>query len=499
MRRATLAAAALALLAGCKATLPEAPAAAAAPAGDAASVPAAAPTDEAATRAADLRHLQSLDLGLASIPAAQAYLDALLQRIQAAGPQPAKAAQVVIRPKLSYNAATTASGLIVVDLGWLKSIESDAELSALLAHEYGHLVRDHLGAKNQVGTATHYATLAAAVFAAKAKVNNSWSVSIVNSGWSSLLMPGWSRDQEYEADAFAVDATQALGLPFVPSVRAFLDRIQSVEKSAQPANAAPKPKANDGSTLPAASDDHPPIEERIARVQKQVEGRPRVRPRPQARDEWRAVRDSAEFQAAEAEYVLAARFFEAVKAGRNAELPALARQLDARPRPLRTAAAMTVQAWMAPDAPRKAALLEQAIAAPDASFMAYGLLAVTQRDPLQQWEASVATLQAGLERFDSPHQHWPDVIDFQRSLNERINAIPQQQRSLAQSMFSLKLASNIVVLKARCVLNPEVAEACDWASLSAQQKQARLQAQKDKDAAVANKVDQKIKGLFNKK
>jgi Zn-dependent protease with chaperone function len=491
LRAAALAAALL--LAGCKGTMPGA-----APADTAAapSATASAPSAEAAPdpRAADLRQLQGLDLGMARIPVAQAYLDNLLQRIQAAGPQPARPAQVLIRPKLSYNAATAASGLIIVDLGWLKSIESEAELTALLAHEYGHLVNDHLGSKNQVGSATHYGLMVATALAARAKVDNTLTLSVVNSSWSSLLMPSWSRTQEYESDAFAVETTQAMGLPYVPSVRAFLERIQSVERAAGgPAKAVD----GEGRPLPKAEDDHPPIEERIARANRLVEGRPRMRPKG-GPDAWRAVRDSAEFRAAEEEYVLAARYLEAVKARRGGDQQAVARAIDARPRPLRTAAAQTLLAWSQPDAARRMPMLEAALALPDASFMPYALLAQTQRD-LGRLKDSHATLQAGLDRFDSPYQLWPDVIEFQRSTTERIDALPPAQKTLELSWFGTQLMAQMVALKARCVLNPEVSDACQWASLNAQQRQQQAAQQKAKDEKAARKIEQKVEGLFKRK
>lgn len=499
-----LAGAALLALAGCKAGMPlvadgKGPATLAASAPEAAASAPAASTEED-DRRTELTRLQSLELGLAVMPEAQAVLDRLMARVQAAGPQPARFAQVLIRPKLSYNAATTPSGFIVIDLGWLKSIDSEAELLALLAHEYGHIVREHLGSKNALGTATHWATVGAAVYAARTGSNNALGISLVNSSWTTLLMPSWSRGQEYEADQFALETTQAMGLPFVPSMRAFLDRIQSVEKSAlKPAGAPPaKPASPGDKPLPQASDDHPPIEERIARVQQLMEGRPRLRPAPQARDEWRAVKATPAFQASEEEYLLAAAYFDAVRGKPAAEQQRIARLIDQRPKPLRTAAAMSALTLATPanDLNRRAPLLLEALKAPDATFLPYRLLAHLQRDQLGQFEPASDTLMAALERFQNPPQLLPEVIEFMRITDERINAIPQAQRPLPLGLFQLKNSARRIQLAARCAVNPEVAEACSWAGMNEAQRQAKLRADKDKETALTNKLDQKVQKLF---
>ena len=454
----------------------------------------------AQARSSELKHLQSLGLGLADIPSVQAYLDALMQRIQEGGPKPVKFAKVLIRPRYTYNAATTRSGFIVVDLGWLKSIDTEAELSALLAHEYGHIWLEHLGTKNDVGTMTHFATLGAAVFAAKTKSNNYWSVNLLSSGWSGALLPNWSRTQEYEADQFAVETTQAMGHAFVPSVRAFLDRIQAVEKLAVRATLPIQGVPGPNKPAAASSDDHPRIEERISRVQKLVENRPRVRPSARYNDGWRVARDSVIARASEEEYVLAGQYFEALGSGRMSEMNSVAQKLDKRSKPLRTAAAMTAVAWSLPmqDLGRRITLLKEATAAPDASFISFNMLAVLERDAAKEYERSTQTLQSALDRFDSPAQQLPEVIEFKRIVSEQIDGLPPAQRPMQLALFALQNSAGMIYLKAKCQLEPEVAEACDWASLNEPQKQVRLQAQKARDVATANKIEQKVKSLFGK-
>lgn len=432
----------------------------------------------------DLKHLQSLDLGLADIPVAQAYLNKLIVRIQAAGSQPPRFVQVVIRPKLSYNAATTHSGIIIIDIGWLQNIDSEAELVALLSHEYAHIMLDHLQDRNTVGGSLEMLTK---IYLGRASGNNDWAVSLIGESWTSLLNPNWSRKQELQADEFAFEMTQKMGYSSIASVRAFLDRIQSVEKLASKAMPLQNP-------LPlAVTDSHPKIEDRIAHVNKLMEGRPRLRPTLKATDEWRVIRESAIFKEQQKELVLANSVLDAIKMGKKSTLPILLKQLDALPRPYKTAGATTMLAYVQPDVSRRVAYLQQAIAAADASFLSYGLLATTQRDQLSQFETASNTLQEGLERFDSPHQHWPDVIDFHRSTMEKIDALPREQKDVSLSLYGFKLKAKILQLQAKCQLQAEVTQACNWAAMNAQQKQTAMSDMKEKESKMADQMLNKLK------
>lgn len=447
----------------------------------------------AQTRARHLKQLQSYGAGLADIPIAQAYLDRLIEKIQRAGPQPPLFAHVLVRPRLTYNAETTADGFIVIDLGWLKTIDAEPELAALLAHEYGHLRLGHLETKNNVGLVTHFVTLAGAATAAKTGTGNYWSMAIVNSGWSEALMPSWSRNQEFAADQFSVDTMQTMEYAFVPSVRAFLERIQSVERAADRSAGRVATKA---APAVAIGEDHPPIEDRIAMAQKSLEGRARVRPARRPADEWLAVKKSAAFRSSEEEYILIDAFISAARDGRKDDMSAATRRLELWPKPLKTAAAMTMVALSTPDDARRLRLLREAIAEPNASFVPYLVLATLQRDSLNDFEGATETLQAGLDRFDSPPQQYPIAIEFRRVLRERIESIPKEKRPFQLTLLALKSNADATLLNVKCQLYPELSESCALAALNEQQKNARAIVQKAKDDQMAKKVGQKIDKLF---
>ncbi|MEK8046710.1 M48 family metalloprotease [Ideonella margarita] len=453
------------------------------------------PTDAETERRADLQRLQGMAWGLADIPVAQAFLDEQMRKVQAAGPQPPVFAKVVIRPKLSYNAATTASGLIAVDLGWLKSIDSEAELTALLAHEYGHLVREHLVTKNRIGTAAHYATLAANYWAAKYKVNNTWTMTIMDAGWSEILLPNWSRDQEYEADAFALQTTHAMGFGYVSGVKAFLDRIESVERSAKrkepppPANA---PAAKEGTGV----DNHPPIAERINRTRQLALTLPRQRPVTGQADRWKAVLNNPEFKSAESEYLLAITYFEGTETDARQAAARLTQELNRRPAPPRTAMGLAAAADINNDPARKVSLLKAATSAPDASFRTYRMLAHVQRKPLGLLADSADTLQAGLARFDTPAELLPDAIEDQREGSDMIDTLPRNQVTMGQSLFQVKNSATVVQMNLKCMLQPAFAEMCAWAAKNVQQRQEELARRKSRDAAMAKSVEKRLDKMF---
>ena len=481
-----------------------------APASDAASATGSAPAATSGSSAADARRdeearrkewlrLQSLDLGLAVLPPAQPYLDGLMARIQAAGPQPARYARVLVRPRLSYNAFSTASGHVVIDLGWLNSIDSEAELIALLAHEYGHIVYEHLGPKNQVGVATQTAIAAARVLTAK--TGGSYvTTGLINDGWAGMLMPGWSRQQELEADRFSVEMGQALNQPFISGMRAFLERIRSVEQDAgRRAVATAGANATAGKGLqfqaPAAgtgSDDHPSIDERLEQAQSLVEGKPRIRA-GKGPDPWRSLRDSAAYRQACEEYQLAAPLYEALRKGEGNELNALGQRTAPRLRTPHTAAGMTLMAVAQPRPEPGGSLsqLQAAMAAPDASFLPFLLMALTQRDGFKDYDGALKTMDAGMDRFEQPAALLPDLIEFQRVVLERINAIPSQQRG-ALGFLALKRQLNQITVQARCLTEPEFRDACAWAGLSEQQRVQKVQQDKAKQDALVHKLEQKI-------
>jgi len=177
------------------------------------------------------------------------------------------------------SAFAAPGGLILVSRGLLKCCKNEDELGAVLAHEISH-VQDRHGVRaikkgrltsGLVKTASK--TAQAMTSSDVAQLAGAFEDS-VNDIASTLVNSGYSKANEYEADAGAVAIMKAIG--YNPA--ALRDMLQEMEKRV-------KPEAGFGKTHPAAKDrikkieglikDAPPVSEsaeRQARFQKAMTG-----------------------------------------------------------------------------------------------------------------------------------------------------------------------------------------------------------------------------------
>lgn len=107
------------------------------------------------------------------------------------------------------NALSAPGGFIFLSKGFLKIIPNEDALAAVLAHEIGHVILGHGVAAISNAKITEATTLlgkeALDAFgpAELSAVTNTFGDS-VNQVFDTLITSGYSRSQEYEADAFAV-------------------------------------------------------------------------------------------------------------------------------------------------------------------------------------------------------------------------------------------------------------------------------------------------------
>ncbi|MEG1769784.1 MAG: M48 family metalloprotease, partial [Comamonas sp.] len=102
----------------------------------------ALPAPEARTwpdPAQDMLNQRARGFGLVNAPEAQGYLNGLLARIKAAALVPQWPGEVYLLAQSSLSAYATGAGNIYISLPWLQSVQSEDELVALLAHEFGHI------------------------------------------------------------------------------------------------------------------------------------------------------------------------------------------------------------------------------------------------------------------------------------------------------------------------------------------------------------------------
>lgn len=152
----------------------------------------------------------------------------------------------VIADKKQVNAFALPGGHVYVYEGLLLQASNEAELAAVLAHEVGHVVARH--AMEQLSKQYGYNLLVSLILGNQP---GRWSGMAANLfGTAGLLK--FSRDDEYEADKFAVTYTNAAG--YAPgAVADFLGKLESLE-------------GRDPGKLETLLMTHPPTTERVARV-----------------------------------------------------------------------------------------------------------------------------------------------------------------------------------------------------------------------------------------
>jgi predicted Zn-dependent protease len=151
-------------------------------------------------------------------PCSAPELEALARRLAAQAGLDAEHLDVAVLDDETVNAFALPGGHVFVFTGLLKKAQSPDEVAGVLAHELGHVVlRHHLrSALRSLGVGA----VASAVFG-----DTSGLTALLAAGSSQLLGLAFSRDQETEADAFAVSLAEQVG--FDPlAVGRFLERME---------------------------------------------------------------------------------------------------------------------------------------------------------------------------------------------------------------------------------------------------------------------------------
>jgi predicted Zn-dependent protease len=179
-----------------------------------------------------------------------AMFERLVPAMSGAGAKP----QLLVVDAPEINAYTLPGGVVVVDSGLARALDSAAEMAAVIAHELGHVAnRDPLSLlARQLGMAT----IAAAVTGGQGSALFSTMV-------QTMVNVRYGREAEDRADAFAVDLLGRASIE--PS--AFADALARIKEAG--------PKYPD---LLKYIDPHSPIDERIDAAEAQArqwDGRPR--------------------------------------------------------------------------------------------------------------------------------------------------------------------------------------------------------------------------------
>jgi Zn-dependent protease with chaperone function len=186
--------------------------------------------------AQDVINQRARGFGLVHAPEAQRYLNGLLARIKAAALVPEWPGEVHLLAQSSLSAYATAAGNIYLSLPWLQSVQSEDELVALLAHEFGHVYLHYHsleGAIASADTAAGFASLGLGI-AYKTAQAQGWSqVDTLQATYAlgkTLTTALYGQSQEGAADRFALHITHRLGYSYEHGPKAFLERLGGWEQ-----------------------------------------------------------------------------------------------------------------------------------------------------------------------------------------------------------------------------------------------------------------------------
>lgn len=198
-----------------------------------------APTRQWADSTQDVDSYRVAGWGLVSIPTLQTYLNRLYAAVKATGGYPNWPGSVYILADPALRATSTPAGNIFISLGWIRSIESEDEIVALLSHEFSHVYLNH-HAGTDVGNAAQTVSQLAAVAWMIANrnvqataMNGAYAVAGVQTFGSGVAMPAWQRSQEEEADRLGAAISLRSGYSYSQGFKLFLEHIDSYDTMQQ--------------------------------------------------------------------------------------------------------------------------------------------------------------------------------------------------------------------------------------------------------------------------
>jgi predicted Zn-dependent protease len=182
--------------------------------------------------------------------AVQSYVDGVGQKIvRICDRRDIKYAFKVIE-KNEINAFACPGGYIYVYTGLLETLDNEAQLAAVLSHEVSHLVARHSIKKLQ--NIYGYSILAQVALGDKAE---GVAGDIVNVA-ATLILQGYSRDNEFEADRYGILYTKNAGYNPEGAVQVF-EKLKKMEGSPPPA-------------VLGLLSSHPPAGDRIEKAKSEI-------------------------------------------------------------------------------------------------------------------------------------------------------------------------------------------------------------------------------------
>lgn len=166
-----------------------------------------------------LNELRAKDL-LVEDRSLNAYVDGIVQRIEAQRPEAARPLQTFIIKDASANAFTSGAGYVFVHAGLLAAMENEAQLAMVLAHEIGHVDEGHVSAgmqrQQQIGLVGALAGLGGLALGLPQELVQLG----VNTG-GQYAYADFSREQETEADQVGLRYMRGAGYDAAAGAESF--------------------------------------------------------------------------------------------------------------------------------------------------------------------------------------------------------------------------------------------------------------------------------------
>ena len=201
------------------------------------SVQGALPPPEARTwpdNYADVMNQRARGYGLARMPNAEAYLNALHARIKTLAGVPQWPGRVYVLGSPTLDAYVTSAGNIYLSQMWLASAESEDEIVALLSHEFSHVYLHYHQIDASVQEGDQAAGLAAFTVGLIEKPVRGWNhTDTLSTSYAlgrDVIASAWGRSQESAADNLGLNLSLKLGYGYEAGFKTLLERIASWEE-----------------------------------------------------------------------------------------------------------------------------------------------------------------------------------------------------------------------------------------------------------------------------
>jgi Zn-dependent protease with chaperone function len=212
---------------------------------------------EEAERSMGRRYAEQLNSKLAFVtdPSVSAYVSQIGRRLAAASPRPSVQYEFRVVNTKEVNAFAVPGGFIYVNRGLIELSQGEDELAAVLAHEIGHVAARH-GTRQLSKQMLLQGILIGSVAATSAK-SKKWGDVAAMAGTIGTFLASmkYSRNDEYQADALALDILASAGYRREALVR-FFERMDESSR-----------RSNRAMNFLALVSTHPPASERIRRVE----------------------------------------------------------------------------------------------------------------------------------------------------------------------------------------------------------------------------------------